>query len=305
MNNGSIRRHTVSAEEAGVRLDVLLASVMTGLSRSFVKRLLDEGGVLVDGMREKAGFRVREGQSLSVEVPLYPADAVAEDLPVTIVYEDQHLAVINKDAGIVVHPAAGNRSGTLVNALLFHVRDLSGIGGVERPGIVHRLDKDTSGLMVVAKNDAAHSSLTRQLAERTMKREYQAICHGALKGGSGTIDAPIARHLVHRQRMAVRPEGKAAVTHYFVTEVYAPYTSLSLKLETGRTHQIRVHMAHIGHPLLGDVLYGGRKELAAARQMLHAFRLSLKHPGTGEQMTFAAEPPADFCAVLQRLRNTY
>lgn len=305
MKDPDIRLHTVRAEEAGERLDVALAKVMPTLSRSFIKRLVQDGQVSVDGDCEKAGFRIKEGQVLRVLIPRDEDDAVAQDLPVDIVYEDGHLAVINKAAGMVVHPAAGNASGTLVNALLFHVKDLSGIGGIERPGIVHRLDKDTSGLMVVAKNDAAHASLSRQLASRTMKREYLALCHGTFRTDNGSVDAPVARHPVHRQRMAVRMDGRTAVTHYSIVEVLGPYTFVSLRLETGRTHQIRVHMAHIHHPLLGDVLYGGRKEHGAQRQMLHAFRLTLAHPASGERMAFSADLPDDFQGVLRRLRNAY
>jgi 23S rRNA pseudouridine1911/1915/1917 synthase len=299
------RHHLVAAEETGSRLDVLLAGVMPGLSRSFIKRLMDEGRILVDDRQEKAGFRVKSGQRITVDVPLEPADTVPQDLPVHILYEDEFMAVINKAAGMVVHPAAGNSSGTLVNALLFHVKDLSGIGGVERPGIVHRLDKDTSGLLVVAKHDSAHASLSRQLAQRSMKRQYVALVHGSLGQENGTVDAPIARHPVHRKRMAVRSDGRAAVTHFSVLEDFGRYTLLRLDLETGRTHQIRVHLAHTGHPLLGDILYGGKPEHGALRQMLHACRLTLAHPGSGQLMTFVAEPPEDFASALQRLRNAY
>lgn len=306
MKRGRLCNHIVTAEQAGTRLDIVLSAALTGLSRSFIKRLLDDGRVLVEGSKEKAGYRVKEGQHLTVEVPLEPALGEPEDIPLSIVYEDCSLLVVNKAPGMVVHPAAGNFTGTLVNALLFHIKDLSGIGGVERPGIVHRLDKDTSGLMVVAKNDASHISLSGQLAKRTIKREYLAIAHGAFEQQTGTVSAPIARHAVHRKRMAVRPDGRHAVTHYSVLEDFRRYSFIQLKLETGRTHQIRVHMAHIGHPLVGDILYGGGGgPLPAVRQMLHAYKLSFVHPDTKEPVHFEVDPPADFREVLQRLRTLY
>ncbi len=305
---------TVTYEDAGTRLDTYLAAAL-GVSRSAVERLLDEGNVCVTGGNAVKNSRLRGGEQISVTLPdPVPAEALPEDIPLDVVYEDADIIVINKPSGMVVHPAAGNESGTLVNALLHHCRgSLSGVGGVERPGIVHRIDKDTSGLLVVAKHDAAHNALAEQLKTHTVARVYYAIAIGNLREDHGTVHAPIGRHPTDRKRMAItrrEGEGKDAITHYEVLERYGTFTYLKCKLETGRTHQIRVHMASLGHPLLGDPVYGGngtrfealhRKLLHG--QCLHAGELTLLHPRTGEEMHFTAPAPADFAALLEILRR--
>jgi 23S rRNA pseudouridine1911/1915/1917 synthase len=304
--------------EEGGRLDKVLASLSPGLSRTRLKALILDGEVTVDGATEAdPSAMVIAGQMLAVTVPApVPHYPVAEDIPLDIVYEDEHLLVINKQAGLVVHPGAGNHSGTLVNALLHHCRDsLSGIGGVLRPGIVHRLDKDTSGLMVVAKSDLAHQGLAEQLSDRTLSREYKALVWKIPSPVMGRIDAPVARSLSNRQKMGIaRKGGRHAVTHYKMADRFGQAACLvDCKLETGRTHQIRVHMNHIGHPLLGDALYGLQptaqrallkktsldaadieRIIAFPRQALHAWRIGFIHPATGAPMTFEAMPPDDF-----------
>jgi 23S rRNA pseudouridine1911/1915/1917 synthase len=316
---------TIPAEDAGGRLDRVLAARIPALSRSRLKALILDGQVTVAArtIRDPA-TPVNSGDTISVTLPPpEPAAPAAETIPLTIVYEDDDLIVIDKPAGLVVHPAAGHSSGTLVNALIAHCGDsLSGIGGVKRPGIVHRLDKDTSGLMVVAKNDRAHRALSKQFAnkeESGLERGYLALAWGAPSRPKGTIDAPLDRHPVARDKRAVREGGREAVTHWQVLERYAgsdgkPVASLiACTLETGRTHQIRVHLAHIGHPILGDATYAtGFKTKAAllpdpasaalealGRQALHAYRLRLEHPTTGETMEFRSELPPD----MRRLRD--
>lgn len=297
-------------DAVGQRLDVYLtAQDELGLSRSHLQRLIEDGLVTVNGKPEKARYRLQAGDQVQVEVPTpAPLEVQAEDLPLDIVYEDSDLLVVNKPRGMVVHPAVGNFTGTLVNALLHHCRDLSGINGVLRPGIVHRLDKDTTGLLVVAKNDAAHTSLAHQIKERQVHREYLAVVHGRPKTDAGTIDAPIGRHPVDRQRMTVEPRhGKHAVTHFKLRETYAdsargPFALLTCRLETGRTHQIRVHLAYIGHPVACDTVYGPhRPAFDVAGQLLHARRLEFAHPRTGHHVAFEAPPPPDFQAVLDHL----
>jgi 23S rRNA pseudouridine1911/1915/1917 synthase len=300
-----VKEYPVAGELAGERLDVAAARI-TGLSRSQVQRLIEGGLVLVDGRRAKAGRRVRCGETLTVTLPEpEPAVAVPEALPLEVVYEDGDLLVVNKPRGMAVHPGAGRNRGTLVNALLHHCRDLSGIGGVLRPGIVHRLDKDTSGLLVVAKNDVAHQELARQIKARTVTRRYLALVHGNLTRDRGTVAAPIARHAVHRQKMAVDPaRGRPAVTHFRVLRRYGAYTLVELRLETGRTHQIRVHMAHIGHPVVGDRRYGPRRpDLGLEGQFLHAAVLGFRHPRTGAYLEFSAPLPRELAAVLERLES--
>ncbi len=303
----------VDAASADMRADAYIASV-TDLSRTAAARLLEAGDVTCEGLPLGKKAAVAAGMTLLVRLPeVRPASAEAQDIPLDIIYEDEHLLVINKPAGMVVHPAAGNPDGTLVNALLHHCRgQLSGIGGEERPGIVHRIDKDTSGLLVVAKTDAAHKGLSEQLAYHGVSRIYFALANGGFREERGQVDAPIGRHPADRKKMAVIRDGKhaarEAVTHYEVVRAYGPVTYLKLQLETGRTHQIRVHMAHLGHPLLGDTVYGGghtpfEKRHAAHLhgQCLHAGVLSFLHPATGEQMHFTCPLPSDFEALLKIL----
>ena len=293
----------VGPEQAGRRLDVFLAAQLAGFSRSRVQHLLAGGCVAVNGAAARASLRLRPGDLVRVDMPPPVAPgAEPEDLPLEIVYQDDHLLVVNKPRGMVVHPAAGHRSGTLVNALLYQVRDLSGIGGVLRPGIVHRLDRDTSGLLVVAKNDDAHRCLAAQLKDRRMTREYLALVRGRLEG-EGTVEAPVGRHPVDRKRMAVVPGGKPALTRFTALAHYPGHTLLSLKLATGRTHQIRVHMAHIGHPVAGDPVYGGKCGLPLAGQFLHAARLAFDHPVTGERMAFEAPLPKELASVLATMAD--
>ena len=296
-------REKVEEQDAGSRLDQFLAR-RTELTRSRVLQLLDQGYVRVDGVEAvKAGLKLRAGQEVEMEVPPTKAAKVeAQDIPLSILYQDADIAVVDKPCDMVVHPAAGNEDGTLVNALLYHLDGLSGIGGEMRPGIVHRLDKDTSGLLIVAKNDRAHLSLCAQFKERTMEKHYLALATGRMPE-CGRIDAPIARHPTDRKRMAVVTGGRAAQTEYRVLELLRGASYLDVHLFTGRTHQIRVHMQHIGHPLVGDPIYGAKHPaIRSDRLMLHAHTLRVRHPSTGEEMTFPSEPPADFLAVLDRLR---
>ena len=293
----SSRIFEIAPESAGQRLDLFLAGQLDGFSRAHVQHLLEDGLVAVNASPARASRRLRPGDLVRVELPPPVETAIRpEDIPLEIVYQDDELLVINKPRGMVVHPAAGHSSGTLVNALLHHVRDLSGINGVLRPGIVHRLDRDTSGLLVVAKNDAAHRSLAAQLKDRRMTRQYLALVHGRLEG-EGMVEAPVGRHPVDRQRMAVVAGGKTAVTGFRALAHYQGYTLLSLKLGTGRTHQIRVHMAHIGHPVAGDPKYGG----GSGGQFLHAASLSFDHPVSGQRLVFNAPLPAELAAVLARM----
>ena len=302
-----MEEYTVEEREAGMRLDAFLAA-HTALSRSAAVRLIEDGCVTVDAIvKSNKKTPLAKGSTVAVTLPeVLPYDVLAEDIPLDIIYEDNALLVINKPKGLVVHPAAGNETGTLVNALLFHCGDsLSGIGGVARPGIVHRIDKDTSGLLVVAKTDEAHRSLASQLEDHSLYREYRALVQGGFQTDEGTVDAPIGRHPVDRKKMAVIRDGihtaKHAVTHFSVLARYGTVTELRLRLETGRTHQIRVHMASLGHPLLGDTVYGGGHtpfEKKHARllsgQALHAERISFIHPTSGERVSFSSPLPEDF-----------
>ena len=297
----------ITAQNAGKRLDAVLAAETEGLSRSFLQKLFEEGKVLKNGKLCSKKEKGAEGDRILVEIPAPERlEVEAENIPLEIVYEDEALLVVNKPAGMVVNPAPGNYTGTLVNALMYHCGDaLSSINGVIRPGIVHRIDKDTSGLLMVAKNDQAHNSLSQQLQEHSITRRYQAIVYHNIKEDEGTIDAPIGRDPKNRLRNAINYEhGKPAVTHYKVMERFGKFTWIEARLETGRTHQIRVHMASIKHPLLGDGLYGpsSNKE-GAARQMLHAGILGFEHPVTGEYMEFQSPLPEDFEKVLNRLQN--
>lgn len=294
------------AADRECRVDVLL-SERTDLTRSAVKKLADEGNVTVNGKTVKAGQILRVGTEVEILIPdPEPICAVPEDIPVEIVYEDADIAVVNKPQGMTVHAGAGNHEGTLVNALLFRLRHLSGINGKLRPGIVHRIDKDTSGLLVVAKNDAAHLSLSAQIAEKTCKREYFALLEGVVKEDNGTVSTEMGRDPKDRLKMAVLPEGKGrvAVTDFFVEKRFASNTLVRFSLHTGRTHQIRVHAKHMGHPVVGDPLYGYKKQrFALDGQLLHAFRLTLTHPVTGERMCFEAPLPDYFERVLTVLRR--
>lgn len=299
---------TVPHEDAGKRIDSWLSEHIDGLTRSAVQNLLSEQAVNADGKSVKKNYKLAGGEVLTVIMPeLREVDLAAEDIPLDIVYEDEDIVVVNKPRGMVVHPAVGNWSGTLVNALMFHCGEsLSGINGEHRPGIVHRIDKDTSGLLVVAKNDRAHQSLAEQIQVHSAGRRYFAVVYGCPREETGTIQAPIARHPVDRKKMAVLAGGREAITHYQVLEHYQGYTLMKFRLETGRTHQIRVHMAHIGHPIIGDPLYGPAKDKWKLQgQCLHAGELELTHPVTGERMLFEAPLPEYFEKVLQKLRNQY
>ena len=295
------------ADNAGERLDAFLARAVEGLTRSAAQRLLDEGCVLVNGKPGKKNCKLNTGDEVSVEIPEpKPVDIVPKEIPLEIVYEDEDVLVINKPKGLVVHPAAGHQDDTLVNGLLYAMGDsLSGINGELRPGIVHRIDKDTSGLLAVAKNDLAHVVLASQLKDHTMARTYQCIVCGNLKEDSGTVDAPIGRHPSDRKKMCINERnGKDAVTHWEVIKRYRGYTHVQCRLETGRTHQIRVHMASIGHPILGDVVYGRKKpELGQSSQVLHAGILCFRHPRDARPVMVMADLPEYFKEVLEKLER--
>lgn len=295
----------LTADLDGERADQALARLVDGLTRSAAQRLLEEGRVTSNGRILKKNERLQAGQTLEVTIPEpEPLTLAPEDIPLDIVYEDDDLLVINKPKGLVVHPAAGHWSGTLVNALLCHCRDsLSGINGTLRPGIVHRIDKDTSGLLIVAKNDFAHQALAAQLQDHSLSRTYVCLVVGGVKADSGTIDAPIGRHPTDRKKMAVVSSGKHAVTHFQVLERFSGYTFLECRLETGRTHQIRVHMAYRNHPIVGDMVYGrGKPELGQDSQCLHARALTFRHPRTGEVMTLTCPLPDYLETLLAKLR---
>lgn len=292
-------------KRTGERIDKWIASLLPAESRSRIQQLIKEGSVTVGGKAVKPNYRVTSGDHVEICMPdPEPLDVMPEDIPLDIVYEDEAVIVVNKPRGMVVHPAPGHMTGTLVNALLYHCRDLSGINGVLRPGIVHRIDKDTSGLLMAAKTDEAHRSLARQLKDKTTHRLYQAIVHGVLEKDAGTIDAPIGRDEKDRKKMAVTSRNsKEAVTHFKVIERFADYTFIHCRLETGRTHQIRVHMAYIGHPLAGDPKYGPKKTLSIAGQALHAAELGFTHPLTRKWMQFKAPLPEDMEQLLVNLRQ--
>lgn len=299
----------VEESDAGERIDRLLAQLLSECSRSFLQRLIERGGVWVNGdsLKEKK-YKVKSGDCLRVAfAEPQPLEAKPENLPLDIVYEDEDVVVVNKPRGMVVHPAPGNETGTMVNALLYHCKNLSSINGVIRPGIVHRIDKDTSGLLMVAKNDAAHRALAKQLAEHSITRIYQAIVFHNLKQEEGTIEAPIGRDSKNRLRMAVTDKNsRPAVTHWRVEERFGSFTRITARLKTGRTHQIRVHMAYIGHPLLGDFLYGPKKQpIPLEGQALHAQTLGFIHPTSKQYMEFEAPPPEAFCKALKALRARY
>ena len=298
----------VTEEAEGDRIDRFLADRCEELSRSFLQKLFKSGEILVDGRPVKASYRVSEGEEAVFEVPeaVLP-EIAAEDIPLDILYEDEDVIVVNKPKGMVVHPAAGHYTGTLVNALMYHCReDLSGINGVLRPGIVHRIDMDTTGALVVCKTDTAHQSLAQQLKVHSITRRYRAIVHGNIKKDTGTVEGTIGRHPVERKKMAVNVRGgKEAVTHFKVLERFGNYTYIECRLETGRTHQIRVHLSSIGHPLLGDNLYGPKKcpFPFLQGQTLHAMVLGFQHPVSGEYMEFTAPLPEYFEKLLEKLRG--
>ena len=302
MDENCIQLH---AQESGERIDALLARTYPSLSRSLIQRCMEQGAVTVDGRPVKKNARSAAGSLIELilpeteELPLIP-----QDLPLDVVYEDEYLIVVNKPRGLVVHPAPGHPDGTLVNALLYHCGEsLSGVGGEKRPGVVHRIDKDTSGLIIAAKNDFAHLALSAQLSDHTLRREYEAVVRGRLRADSGTVDAPIGRCPTDRKRMAVTPKAsRSAVTHWEVLARYRGYTHIRCRLETGRTHQIRVHMAHIGHPLLGDYTYGAPSPAKGLEgQCLHARRLRFVHPASGEPVELETPLPDYFCEVLKKL----
>ena len=298
-------RLTLRADRSGERADQLLSRQIEGLTRSAAQRLLEQGRVSCRGAVLKKNGRPEAGDELTVELPEpEPADVLPQDIPLDVVYEDADVIVVNKPVGLVVHPAPGHPDGTLVNALLYHCGDsLSGINGELRPGIVHRIDRDTSGLIIAAKNDAAHLSLAAQLEDHTLSRVYECLAQGNLREDEGTIDAPIGRSPKDRKKMAVVAGGRRAVTHYRVLGRYSGCTHAQCRLETGRTHQIRVHMAYTGHPLLGDTVYGGRAVKGLAGQCLHARRLTFVHPRTGVPITVECPLPDWFTAVLNKLER--
>jgi 23S rRNA pseudouridine1911/1915/1917 synthase len=302
-----VKEYNWTAETGEARLDAYLAAQDSlGLSRSRIKALIDEGCIKLNGQTPKASQSVKPGDQVEVTIPdPEPYDLVPEEIPLDVVYEDEDVLVVNKPRGMVVHPAAGNWTGTLVHAVLDHVEDLEGIGGELRPGIVHRLDKDTTGLLVIAKNERSMAALQDQIRVHTARRIYWALVHGNTMPDTGRIEAPIGRHPGDRKRMAVDAKrGREATTHFKVLERFKGYALLECRLETGRTHQIRVHLSFIGHPVVGDAVYGTRKaHLDMPGQALHARQLGFNHPATGEWVEFTAEPPADMLAAIQRLRE--
>ena len=301
MNNTIV----IIAQESADRIDALLAQNVPGLTRSAAQRLLDAGAVSVDGRTVKKNYKCSAGERIELSLPeTQETELSPQDIPLDIVYEDEDVVVVNKPRGMVVHPAPGHPDGTLVNALMHHCGDsLSGVGGEKRPGIVHRIDKDTSGLLIAAKNDNAHLKLSAQLSDRSLSRVYEAVVRGSFREDRGTVDAPVGRHPTDRKKMAVTDKNsRAAVTHWEVIARYRGYTHIRCRLETGRTHQIRVHMAHIGHPLLGDLVYGHKRpEKGLSGQCLHARALRFIHPRTGALVTFTCPLPDYFQDVLARL----
>lgn len=292
------------ADLENMRLDAYIASKKDNISRTNIQRLIEEGSILVNGQKKKISYKVQIGDSIEINIPeAKETDIKAEDIPLKIVYEDSDIIVVNKPKGMVVHPANGNPDGTLVNAIMNICKgSLSGIGGEIRPGIVHRLDKDTSGLLIVAKNDLAHINMSTQIKNREVKKIYIALVKGNINENEATINMPIGRSTKDRKKMAVRKEGKEAVTHFKVLKRYRDYTLLKIKIDTGRTHQIRVHMAEIGHPVVGDMVYSkGKNEFGVEGQMLHATSLDFKHPITGKEMHLEADLPEYFKNVLNEL----
>lgn len=297
----------ITAEQKGQRLDKVLGALQEEWSRGQIQTFIDEGHLLVNGEKVKKTYKLKENDEIVVNPPEPESlEILAEDLNLEIVYEDADVLVVNKPKGMVVHPAPGHTTGTLVNGLMHQVTDLSGINGVMRPGIVHRIDKDTSGLLMVAKNDLAHESLVQQLVDKSVTRRYIALVHGHIPHDKGTIDAPIGRDKKDRQKMGVVDEGKHAVTHFQVIGRFGvDYTLVQCRLETGRTHQIRVHMNYIGYPLVGDPKYGPKKTMDIGGQALHAGVLGFVHPRTNEYLEFEAPMPQEFDALLNELKSSY
>lgn len=320
MNQTQRCTYVVKEEEQDLRLDVFLSRRDLSLSRAQVQKLIEQGAVQAGSRPAKASHKVREGEAIHCEIP--PAteyDVVPQDIPLSVIYEDEAILMVDKPAGMVVHPAPGHKEGTLVNAVLYHCRDLSGIGGVLRPGIVHRLDKDTSGLLVVAKSDRAHQALTGQFRRRLVKKTYHALVYGDMKGDQGIIDLPVGRHPEDRKKMSTRSRrGREAATRWQVIERYGAATLLHVEIETGRTHQIRVHLHALGYPVVGDSVYGSTRRVNTVgdtarraalkrmkRQALHAARLSFSHPVTGEWLTFTAPLPADMAELCRFLKRDF
>lgn len=299
------RKFLITEENKNKRLDTFLAENLDGKSRSFIQGLIEKEEVLVNSNIKKSNYKLRIADEVQVNIPdPTHVNIEPEDIPIDIIYEDSDVIVVNKPQGMVVHPAPGNYEGTLVNALLNHCSDLSGINGVARPGIVHRIDKDTSGILVVAKNDNAHNKLSEQFKEHSITRVYLALVEGIIKEDEGTIDAPLARHPKERIKIAIVPSGRRAVTHYKVIKRFKEYTLVQCKLETGRTHQIRVHMCHIGHPLVGDPVYGYKKQkFNLEGQMLYAQKLGFIHPKTNDYIEFQCDIPSYFKNVLDILEK--
>ncbi|MCY6354051.1 RluA family pseudouridine synthase [Clostridium sp. ZS2-4] len=300
-----LKKFIIDENSVNCRLDVYLSQEFEDKSRSYIQKLVDEGNVTVNDKNKKSNYKLKINDKITMNLPeLEELVIQPENIELDVLYEDIDLIVINKPQGMVVHPAPGNYTGTLVNALVYHCKDLSGINGVARPGIVHRIDKDTSGILVIAKNDNAHKKLAEQLKEHSMKREYVALVEGIIKEESGMIDKPLGRHPKERIKMAIVNDGKRAVTHYEVIERFEKNTLVKCALETGRTHQIRVHMSYIGHPLVGDPVYGYKKQKFNLNgQMLHAKKLGFIHPSTEKYMEFESEIPDYFIDVLKKLRS--
>lgn len=301
-----MKRLVVDGENKGIRLDAFVASNLDGISRTNIKRLIEEGNITVNGNVPKVSYKTQENDEIIVEIPeAKELDIKAQDIPVEVVYEDKDIIVVNKPKGLVVHPANGNWDGTLVNAIMAICKDsLSGIGGEIRPGIVHRLDKDTSGLLIIAKNDEAHLNMSNQIKDREVKKIYYALVRGVVPENEATINMPIGRSSKDRKKMAVTKDGKEAITHFKVIERFPKYTLLEVKIDTGRTHQIRVHLSEIGYPVVGDEVYSnGKNEFGVHGQLLHAKSLDFKHPITEKQMHLEAELPEEFSNVLKRLRG--
>jgi 23S rRNA pseudouridine1911/1915/1917 synthase len=298
--------HTILEDQKGDRIDKVISTLDEEWSRTQVQQWIKEGNVLVNGQQIKTNYKCSTNDQIEITIPApEELDVVPEELNLEIYYEDKDVLVVNKPRGMVVHPAPGHLSGTLVNGLMAHCKDLSGINGVLRPGIVHRIDKDTTGLLMVAKNDMAHESLVNQLVAKTVTRKYKAIVHGVIPHDFGTVDAPLGRDTKDRQSMTVVDHGKHAVTHFHVIERFKDFTFVECQLETGRTHQIRVHMKYIGYPLAGDPKYGPKKTLDINGQALHAGILGFNHPRTNEYLEFEAPLPKEFEELLEQLRNNH
>lgn len=301
-----MKEYIVSQEEKGKRLDTYIPSVDTDITRTSAQRLIEDGNILVNGKNAKVSYKIQENDKISVEIPEpKQIELKAQNIPIEIIYEDSDIIVVNKPKGMVVHPANGNPDGTLVNAIMAHCEDsLSGIGGEIRPGIVHRIDKDTSGLLVIAKNDKAHINLSEQIKNRQVNKIYVALVKGIISENEATINMPIGRSKKDRKKMAVDKNGKEAVTHFKVIKRYNKYTYIKVKIDTGRTHQIRVHMSNIGYPIVGDIVYSnGKNDFGIEGQMLHAKELEFKHPITGKLMHFEAPLPKYFEEILSKLEN--